>query len=91
MTKRLDEIAVFACIFFGFVLVLALFYHAYHMDKPSQPEPDLLWADMDVDFLMGYIQAHFPDHDPTEIEFVWRIADLGKGTLRGYWVIREAE
>lgn len=86
----LDSLAaLFITLAITFLLV-CVFYYAYHMDEPSQPEPDLLWADMDVDFLMGYIQTHFPDHDPTEIEFVWRIADLG-GVARGYWVIREVE
>ena len=88
--RRLDNLAGVVIILGINLLLVCMFYYAYHMDEPSQPEPDLLWADMDVDFLMGYIQTHFPDHDPTEIEFVWRIADLG-GVARGYWIVREVE
>ena len=51
--------------------------------------PEFVWGDINTESMQALAEQYFPDLDPLEVEFVWRFADLGRGELRGYWVIRE--
>jgi hypothetical protein len=51
------------------------------------PLPDSMWDAMDVSMIKEVAYRHYPELDFSEVEFVWRVADLG-GTWRAYWIIR---
>ena len=75
--------------------------HFYSLQKAAQAlditveqagtSPEFIWGDINTESMQALAEQYFPDLNPLEVEFVWRFADLGRGELRGYWVIREVE
>lgn len=49
------------------------------------------WTMFTADEMWEIALTHYPDHDPQDIEFVWAVADLGKGVKRVYWILRPRE
>jgi hypothetical protein len=49
------------------------------------------WTMFTADEMWEIALRHYPDHDPQDIEFVWAVADLGKGVKRVYWILRPRE
>ncbi len=49
------------------------------------------WTMFTADEMWEIALTHYPDHDPQDIDFVWAVADLGKGVKRVYWVVRPRE
>lgn len=49
------------------------------------------WTMFTADEMWEIALRHYPDHDSQDIEFVWAVADLGKGVKRVYWVLRLRE
>ncbi len=56
-------------------------------EQVEPPLPDSMWDAMDVSMIKEVAYRHYPELDFSEVEFVWRVADLG-GTWRAYWIIR---
>ncbi len=56
-------------------------------ERVEPPLPDSMWDAMDVSMIKEVAYRHYPELDFSEVEFVWRVADLG-GTWRAYWIIR---
>ena len=49
------------------------------------------WTMFTADEMWEIALTHYPDHDPQDIDFVWAVADLGKGVKRVYWILRPRE
>ena len=56
-------------------------------EQVEPPLPDSMWDAMDVSMIKEVAYRHYPELDFSEVEFVWRVVDLG-GTWRAYWIIR---
>ena len=56
-------------------------------EQVEPPLPGSMWDAMDVSMIKEVAYRHYPELDFSEVEFVWRVADLG-GTWRAYWIIR---
>ena len=56
-------------------------------ERVEPPLPDSMWDAMDVSMIKEVAYRHYPELDFSEVEFVWRVVDLG-GTWRAYWIIR---
>ena len=56
-------------------------------EQVEPPLPGSMWDAMDVSMIKEVAYRHYPELDFSEVEFVWRVADLG-GTWRAYWFIR---
>jgi hypothetical protein len=70
------------------VVVLEQEVEEYEEEYEEVIEP---WAMFTADEMWEIALTHYPDHDPRDIEFVWAVADLGKGVKRVYWILRPRE
>ena len=70
------------------VVVLEQEVEEYEEEYEEVIEP---WTMFTADEMWEIALTHYPDHDPQDIEFVWAVADLGKGVKRVYWVVRPRE
>ena len=64
---------------------------AVEEDEEEYEEVIEPWTMFTADEMWEIALRHYPDHDPQDIEFVWAVADLGKGVKRVYWILRPRE
>ena len=70
------------------VVVLEQEVEEYEEEYEEVIEP---WTMFTADEMWEIALTHYPDHDPQDIDFVWAVADLGKGVKRVYWILRPRE